>query len=131
MNLADYARCTSTGRYSIGDGWSLQQRLPLSPQRSRLANSFPGGGLWQPEAAALAKLRRDIDRKPHKIKLALTNAGIRKAFLKNVANDQDKAVHAFATLAVNKSTALKRHPKASLNNLLEAKKHVMAQFHNL
>jgi hypothetical protein len=100
----------------------------LSHQQSRLANSFSGGGLWQPEAAALAKLRRDIDRKPHRIKLALTDAGIRTGFLKNVANNQDKAVHAFANLATNKSTALKRHPKASLNRSSEVGRHVMVQF---
>jgi hypothetical protein len=103
----------------------------LSPQQSRLANSFLGGGLWQPEAAALAKLRRDIDRKPHRIKLALTDTGIRTGFLKNVANNPDKAVHAFANLATNKLTALKRHPKASLNSPPEVGTCVMVQFDHI
>jgi uncharacterized protein (DUF2461 family) len=76
--------------------------------------------LWQPEAAALAKLRRDIDRKPHKIKEALTNAGIRTAFLGNVGDNEKKAVQAFVNLASNKSNALKRHPKASIHDLRQA-----------
>ncbi|KAH7398908.1 hypothetical protein DE146DRAFT_755898 [Phaeosphaeria sp. MPI-PUGE-AT-0046c] len=73
--------------------------------------SFVGGGLWQPEAAALAKLRRNIDRKPHKIKEVLTNTEIRTAFLNNVADNEAKAVKAFVELPTNKSSALKRHPK--------------------
>ncbi|KAH6351607.1 hypothetical protein HBI37_037130 [Parastagonospora nodorum] len=73
--------------------------------------SFVGGGLWQPEAAAIAKLRHDIDRKPHRIKQVLIDTGIRSAFLKNVANDSKKVVQAFTSLPANKSNALKRHPK--------------------
>jgi uncharacterized protein (DUF2461 family) len=80
---------------------------------SRVTNSMVGGGLWQPEPAALAKLRRNIDRKPHKIKRVLADAGIRKAFLGNVAADEKKAVKAFVNLATNQSTALKRNPKVS------------------
>ncbi|KAF2036274.1 hypothetical protein EK21DRAFT_96220 [Setomelanomma holmii] len=71
--------------------------------------SFVGGGLWQPEASALAKLRHDVDRKPHKIKQVLTDAGIRKEFLGNVS--EKKAVRAFTNLSTNQATALKRHPK--------------------
>ncbi|KAL6711383.1 hypothetical protein ACN47E_005914 [Coniothyrium glycines] len=73
--------------------------------------SFVGGGYWQPDAAALSKLRRDIDRKPHKIKAVLTNAMVREAFLGNVADDAKKAVKAFVDLASNRSNALKRNPK--------------------
>ncbi|KAH7361258.1 hypothetical protein BKA66DRAFT_514747 [Pyrenochaeta sp. MPI-SDFR-AT-0127] len=73
--------------------------------------SFVGGGFWQPDAASLSKLRRDIDRKPHKIKATLTNAGIRRAFLGGVQADEKKAVKAFTSLPTNQSTALKRHPK--------------------
>jgi hypothetical protein len=50
------------------------------------------------------------------MKAALTNAGIRAAFLGDVANSEKKAVQAFVTLAMNKSNALKRHPKASPHN---------------
>ncbi|KAL5118171.1 hypothetical protein ACEQ8H_003843 [Pleosporales sp. CAS-2024a] len=73
--------------------------------------SFVGGGLWQPDAAALAKLRRDIDGKPHRIKEALMDAGIRSAFLGNVGQDEKKAVEAFVNLPMNQSNALKRNPK--------------------
>ncbi|KAH9875014.1 hypothetical protein J1614_004502 [Plenodomus biglobosus] len=73
--------------------------------------SFVGGGLWQPEAASLSKLRRDIDRKPHKIKHVLRDEGIRKAFLRGVQDDDKKAVKAFTSSPGNQSNALKRNPK--------------------
>ena len=66
-----------------------------------------------PEADALALLRRDIDRKPHKIKRVLTDTGIRKAFLGGVADDEAKAVKAFTDQSSNRSNALKKHPKVS------------------
>ncbi|KAF7676409.1 hypothetical protein GT037_005914 [Alternaria burnsii] len=75
--------------------------------------SFVGGGFWQPDATTLAKLRRDIDRKPHKFKAVLTDAGIREAFLGGVKEDEKKAVKAFTSLSMNQSNALKRNPKAS------------------
>ncbi|CAI9626763.1 unnamed protein product [Alternaria burnsii] len=73
--------------------------------------SFVGGGFWQPDATTLAKLRRDIDRKPHKFKAVLTDAGIREAFLGGVKEDEKKAVKAFTSLSMNQSNALKRNPK--------------------
>ncbi|KAH6870293.1 hypothetical protein BKA58DRAFT_384758 [Alternaria rosae] len=73
--------------------------------------SFVGGGFWQPDASTLAKLRRDIDRKPHKIKAVLTDSGIRGAFLGGVKDDKKKAVRAFTGLSMNQSNALKRNPK--------------------
>ncbi|KAF2190490.1 hypothetical protein K469DRAFT_559809 [Zopfia rhizophila CBS 207.26] len=78
--------------------------------------SFVGGGLWQPEASALSKLRRDIDRKPHKIKRVLADARIRKAFLGGVPNDEKKAVRAFTNQSGNRETALKKHPKGYDND---------------
>lgn len=72
-----------------------------------------GGGYWQPDAAALAKLRRDIDRKPHKLKAVLRSRAIRDSFLAGVKDDDNKAVKAFTSLPMNKSTALKRNPKVS------------------
>ncbi|EMD69245.1 hypothetical protein COCSADRAFT_105516 [Bipolaris sorokiniana ND90Pr] len=73
--------------------------------------SFVGGGYWQPDAAALAKLRHDIDRKPHKIKSVLRNRNFRETFLGGVQDDDKKAVKAFASLSMNQSNALKRNPK--------------------
>lgn len=66
-----------------------------------------------PEAQALSALRRDIDRKPHKVKRVLTDAGIRKAFLGGVSNDERKSIKAFTTQSSNASNALKKHPKVS------------------
>lgn len=75
--------------------------------------TFQGGGYWQPDAATLAKLRNDIDRKPHKIKSVLRNHGIRKEFLGGVPDDDRKAVKAFTSSTTNQSNALKRNPKVS------------------
>ena len=72
-----------------------------------------GGGLWSPSADALARLRRDIDRKPHRIKSVLTDAGIRKEYLGGVPNDEKKAARAFVSQPENASTALKSKPKVS------------------
>ena len=63
-----------------------------------------------PEATALAALRRDIDRKPHKIKRVLMDASIQQAFFGEVA-DEAKAVKAFTNQHSNRSNALKKHPK--------------------
>lgn len=76
-----------------------------------IANVNKGSGLWCPDAHPLSLLRQDIDRKPHKIKAVLTDAGIRKAFLEGVANDEKKAVKAFVNLPQNMSNALKKNPK--------------------
>jgi hypothetical protein len=77
--------------------------------------------LWQPEASALGALRRDIDRKPHKIKRVLTDVGIRKSFFGGIGNDKGKAVKAFVNQTSNRSTALKKHPKVSqIQYLLQA-----------
>lgn len=78
-----------------------------------IANARVGGGLWCPEAQPLSLLRRDIDRKPHRIKRVLTDAGIRKAFLGGIGADQKKAVKAFTNHSENKSNALKKNPKVS------------------
>ncbi|PVH98369.1 hypothetical protein DM02DRAFT_477706, partial [Periconia macrospinosa] len=73
--------------------------------------SFVGGGLWQPEAGALSALRRDIDRRPQRIKGVLNDAGMRRAFFGGVAANDKKTVKAFVNQSMNSSTALKKHPK--------------------
>ncbi|KAF2199360.1 hypothetical protein GQ43DRAFT_442534 [Delitschia confertaspora ATCC 74209] len=73
--------------------------------------SFVGGGLWCPSTEPLGRLRRDIDRKPYKIKRVLADAGIRKEFFGGIPDDEKKAVHAFTSQAENASTALKSKPK--------------------
>ncbi|KAL5406961.1 hypothetical protein PMIN04_011878 [Paraphaeosphaeria minitans] len=73
--------------------------------------SFVGGGLWMPDARSLSALRQDFDKKPHKIKRVLTDAGIRKSFLGGIPEDEKKAVKAFTNQPNNQSNALKKHPK--------------------
>ncbi|KAJ4356025.1 uncharacterized protein N0V89_004052 [Didymosphaeria variabile] len=99
--------------------------FPSDGSRSRMqepfAEEWEGGGLWMPEAGALSALRQDIDRKPHKIKRVLTDAGLRKSFLGGISNDEKKAVEAFANQTSNRSNALKKHPKVSCFKLLPLK----------
>ncbi|KAI9838975.1 MAG: hypothetical protein M1819_004183 [Sarea resinae] len=77
--------------------------------------TFVGGGLWMPEAQALASLRRDVDRKSHKIKSVLTNAGLRKEFFGGIPKNEKNAVRAF--IGQNTENALKTKPKVNLPNL--------------
>jgi len=72
-----------------------------------------GGGLWMPEAQPLALLRTNFDRKSKKLKRVLTQPQIRKHFLKGVANDERKAIKAFA--AQNSENALKTRPKVRVH----------------
>jgi uncharacterized protein (TIGR02453 family) len=87
--------------------------VQLSPH----GQSFVGGGLWMPEAQQLALLRRDIDRKPERIKAVLTNAEVRKHLLGGVAKDEKKAVKAFAQQ--NQENALKTHPKVRISAFVQ------------
>ncbi|KAG9185852.1 hypothetical protein G6011_07183 [Alternaria panax] len=87
------------------------ETIPELPVKDVIYRIYRGGGFWQPDATTLAKLRRDIDRKPQKIKAILTDPGIRGAFLGGVKDDEKKAVKAFTNLSMNQSNALKRNPK--------------------
>ncbi|KAL8670918.1 MAG: hypothetical protein Q9168_004564 [Polycauliona sp. 1 TL-2023] len=89
-----------TGRKGPYAGYYLQ----IKP-----SGSFIGGGLWCPEAAPLAAMRKDIDRKSHKLKSVLMDPAIRKEFLGGISKDEKKAVKAFAEQ--NKENALKTKPK--------------------
>ncbi|RDI86389.1 hypothetical protein Vi05172_g3381 [Venturia inaequalis] len=73
--------------------------------------SCVAGGLWMPEANAIALLRRDIDRRPQRIKAALKNAGIRREFLEGVPDNDAKVVKKF--VAQSSQSALKTKPKVS------------------
>lgn len=64
-----------------------------------------------PETQPLALLRRDVDRKSHKIKRVLMDAGLRKEFFGGIPKDEKKAVKAFASQ--NTENALKTKPKVS------------------
>ncbi|KAJ8105936.1 hypothetical protein OPT61_g9873 [Boeremia exigua] len=78
--------------------------------------SFVGGGLWQPDAEPLRKLRREFDRRSTRIKQVLTDERIRKAFLGGAPDNEKKVVKAFVGLPSNSSTALKRNPKVRLRD---------------
>jgi hypothetical protein len=69
------------------------------------------GGLWMPEANALALLRRDIDRRPQRIKAVLRNANIRNQFFGGVPDKDVMVVKKF--VAQNSESALKTKPKVS------------------
>ena len=73
------------------------------------SGSFIGGGLWHPDAAPLALLRRDVDRKSHKLKQVLLDERIRKEFLSGAKAKEGDCVARFA--ALNKENALKTKPK--------------------
>ncbi|KAI0434209.1 hypothetical protein F5Y09DRAFT_337891 [Xylaria sp. FL1042] len=69
-----------------------------------------GGGLWHPEAQALAKLRASVDERPHRIRRVLTDPEFVRVFLPGaVGKKEDKIVKAFADK--NKENALKTKPK--------------------
>ncbi|KAL8716170.1 MAG: hypothetical protein Q9220_000075 [cf. Caloplaca sp. 1 TL-2023] len=73
------------------------------------SGSFLGGGLWCPEAAPLALMRRAIDRKSEKLKSVLLESGLRTEFLGGTSKDEKKAVKAF--IDQNQENALKTKPK--------------------
>lgn len=73
--------------------------------------SFIGAGLWHPEAAPLALMRRAIDRKSEKLKNVLLEPAMRKEFLKAVAKDEKKVVKAFVD--ANSGDMLKTKPKVN------------------
>ncbi|KAF1812695.1 hypothetical protein P152DRAFT_458506 [Eremomyces bilateralis CBS 781.70] len=77
-------------------------------------NSFVAGGLWMPEPGPLAALRRDVDRRPNRIKTVLRDARFRKEFLKGPPNDDKNIIKAFA--AANTEGALKTKPKGYNND---------------
>ncbi|KAK2594058.1 hypothetical protein QQS21_008243 [Conoideocrella luteorostrata] len=73
-------------------------------------SSFIGGGLWHPEAAFVAKLRRSIDRHPDRWRQALNDPLFKKIFFPKVkANTGPEAtIKAFAER--NQENALKKRP---------------------
>ncbi|KAI0554054.1 hypothetical protein F4679DRAFT_394860 [Xylaria curta] len=69
-----------------------------------------GGGIWHPEASALARLRASVDERPHRIRRVLTDPEFVRVFLPHVVGKkEDKILKAFADK--NKENALKTKPK--------------------
>ena len=73
--------------------------------------SFVGCGLWHPDAEPVALLRRDFDRKSHKLKNVLRDKAVRKELFNGVPDDERQVVKAFVEL--NKENMLKTKPKVS------------------
>ncbi|KAK0507353.1 hypothetical protein JMJ35_010391 [Cladonia borealis] len=71
--------------------------------------SFVGAGVWHPEPAPMALLRKEIDKKSHKIKEVLMAPDMRKEFFGGIGPDEKKAVKAF--VGMNTENALKTKPK--------------------
>ncbi|KAI0104461.1 hypothetical protein F4814DRAFT_430841 [Daldinia grandis] len=69
-----------------------------------------GGGIWHPEADALARLRASVDERPHRISRVLMNPTFRKTFLPEAKSGKEKSVIA-AFAAKNQANALKTKPK--------------------
>ena len=74
--------------------------------------SFVGAGVWHPEAAPMALLRKEIDKNSHKIKKVLMAPDMRKEFFGGIGPDEKKAVKAF--VGMNTENALKTKPKVRL-----------------
>ncbi|KAH8821981.1 hypothetical protein F5884DRAFT_108813 [Xylogone sp. PMI_703] len=70
--------------------------------------NFIGGGLWQPQASSLERLRDDIDRRPQRIKRALMTEGMRRDFFGGLKNEKS-VVAAFTKM--NAENALKTKPR--------------------
>lgn len=73
---------------------------------------FVGGGLWMPDAARLAKLRRSVDERPRAWRRVLGEEAFRRTFLPGAKSGDDEAcLRTFAKH--NKESALKTKPKVS------------------
>lgn len=94
------AAWSRTGRKGPYAGYYLQ----VQPK-----GSFVGAGVWHPEAAPMALMRKDSDKKSHKIKNVLTEKEMRREFLGGIPVDESKAVKAF--VGMNAENMLKTKPK--------------------
>jgi len=82
-----------------------------------------------PEASSLALIRREIDRKPHKLKRILRAAELRREFLNSVSDDERKVVEEFASgSSVN---ALKTKPKVGTSIFWMIRYSALANFPHL
>ncbi|KAI1502124.1 hypothetical protein F5X99DRAFT_168342 [Biscogniauxia marginata] len=87
-------------------------------------NCHVGGGIWHPDAGALARLRAGIDERPHRIRRVLTDPAFRRTFLSDDVGGEEEdgddddddggKVESAALLAfagANQEGALKTKPK--------------------
>ena len=94
------AAWSRTGRKGPYAGYYVQ----IQPN----GRSFVGAGLWHPDAAPLALLRGDIDRRSYKIKNVLMDPKLRKVFF-NGAKSEKEAIKQFTKF--NEENMLKTKPK--------------------
>lgn len=71
--------------------------------------SFVGAGVWHPEAAPLALLRKSVDKKSAALKEVLKGEKLRKEFLGGCEKKDDSVVKKF--FAMNEENALKTKPR--------------------
>lgn len=72
-------------------------------------NSFIGGGIWQPDANSLQKLRASIDERPRRWYRVLMDETFRRTFLPKAKANEKSVRHEFA--GGNAEGALKTKPK--------------------
>ena len=80
--------------------------------RLLIETEIAGGGLWMPEATALAAIRNNIDERPQDIKSVLTNGQVQKEFFAGTAGNETKTVKAFVSGSAD--NALKTKPKVGI-----------------
>ncbi|KZZ96676.1 hypothetical protein AAL_03905 [Moelleriella libera RCEF 2490] len=73
-------------------------------------SSFIGGGLWHPEAAFVAKLRRSIDRHPERWRRTLNEPLFRRVFFPQLKGKAGPEAAVKAFTGKNQENALKRRP---------------------
>ncbi|KAG8528667.1 uncharacterized protein KY384_006354 [Bacidia gigantensis] len=94
------AAWSRTGRKGPYAGYYVQ----IQPK-----GSFVGAGVWHPEAAPLALLRRNVDKKSRLLKEVLKEERMRKEFLKGAKKDDKEVVKKF--VEINGESALKTKPR--------------------
>ena len=101
------AAWSRTGRKGPYAGYYIQ----VQPK-----GSFVGAGVWHPEAAPLALLRKSVDRHADRLKRVLVEPRLRKEFLGGVKGDEKECVRKFVQL--NAENALKTKPRVSFVHFL-------------
>ena len=112
MKTKEHWRQDSLERDRTRHPFSIVRSL-LKTQLTDSSLFLAGSGLWMPEAAPLALLRRNIDREPEVIRRVLTDTALRKTILGGIPKDEKKAIKAF--VSQNAENALKTKPKVCLD----------------
>lgn len=100
------AAWSRTGRKGPYAGYYVQ----IQPK-----GSFVGAGVWHPEAAPLALLRKAVDRHGDRLKEVLVGEELRKTYLGVAKKDEKECVKKF--VALNGENALKTKPRVCFLSL--------------